>query len=114
MNEYVWPAVVALVAVLAFLRLRPPPRGAKQIVVRRLQKQVKALQAERKKLREEMLAEFEPLRAEVDKVMKKFPVELNKVVQAIANDVEALKGDWVSMNTKANLRKMVDESKKTG
>jgi hypothetical protein len=113
LSEYVWPAVVALVAVLAFLRLRRPPLGAKKSDVRRLRKEVAALKRKLEKVSGEGLEEqLKPLRDQVDKVTKAFPKEVNAVVQNIANDVMELKGEWTSMNVKANLKKLVDDSKK--
>jgi hypothetical protein len=107
MNELVWPAVIAFVAVLTFLRLRPARAVVSPKKHRALARRVTQLE----KANDELLAEMEK-RAKTylddTALMKK---QASELLNAMAADVTELKAAFSSVRTKAGLRAVVEASR---
>lgn len=109
MSEFVWPAVVALVAVLAFIRFRPAASsGSPRLkVVKRLQRQVKELERKQGELLTEMEARTKSYLDELSVIKEQAAKRLND----FSIDMTDLKNEFTSIRNRASFRTVVSESK---
>lgn len=108
MNDLVWPAVVCVVAVLAFLRFRPAAPSVSVKRVRQLEKKLKRAEADREAERARLLEESK-------KQAKAYAEELNLIkgqvqdrLNAFAEDMTLLKQEFSSIKTKAGFKAVVE------
>lgn len=104
MNEFVWPAVVCVVAVLAFLRFRPRSAVVKVKRVRLLEKKVRVLERQRAELLGEIESKAKVRAEELEVIKGQVADRLN----AFAEDMTLLKNEFSSIKNKAGLKAIVE------
>lgn len=104
--ELVWPGVVCVVAVLAFLRLRPTAPPVTQKRVRQLEKKMKALEKKRDELLADMATREKAHRDELMLIKEQASERLN----AFAADMTLLKQEFSTIKNKAGLKAVVERT----
>lgn len=102
MNEYVWPVVTVVVAVLAFLRLRPQKKAS---VVRA--KDFRALAARVEKLGRELSALGTAARTSLGE-MEVIKTQVAERLNQFAEDMSLLKDEYARIKNKAVVKAIVE------